>query len=443
MASSKKLPANLAAENGVLSCILVLPNKVMPVVARLGLERAHFSGVVQGELFESILELWQANKTIDQVMLARLMSGAGEFIAELSQAPSSDTPDAAADYAREVIEYALARKSILTARRWANDTYPMNKPLASVIGEVRRVLGEIRNAYSRTVGAVVGNPANELVEADGWFVRVGISWFDERLRLVSRRLHSLAGDPNGGKSSIAIQSIVYNLSQGVPCALVVAEDDVLDVQLTMLAQKELVDTVFINRIQFDPAFKTKSNLDKVRALWDEHFKDAPLRIVKVSNGPDEVLEVVNSLPCPHYVVVDHAFAVIGQAEKVLDKEHMSFLRFFSNLLTATKRGNHVTLVLNQYTKAARAAQNRSADAQYGGSGVQNIFFTMIHLSKPSGDFTVTPVSGEQIIIIECVKSKARLLVDKAGNIINPESGPGTICMLLKHRLVLDERPILL
>lgn len=442
MANSNKLPVNLAAENGVLSCALTLPNEVLPVVTRLGLERAHFSGVAQGELYGSILELWAANRTIDQVMLSRLMTGAGDFISALSQTPSTDTPDAAADYAREVIDYALRRKQMLTASRWYKDAGRINQPLPHIIGGVRRALDEIRNAYSRTVGAVVSNPADELVEADGWFVQVGISWFDERLRLVSRRLHALAGDPNSGKSSIAIQSIVFNLSRGVPCAFIIAEDDELDVKLTMLTQKELVDTVFVNRIQFDPTFKTKNNLDKVRALWDEHFKDAPLRIVKVSNGPDEVLEVVNSLPCPHYVVVDHAFAVISQAEKVLDKEHMSFLRFFSNLLTATKQGNHVTLVLNQYTKAARAQERRDADAQYGGSGVQNIFFTMLHLSKPSGDFTVTPISGIQAIVIECVKSKARLLIDSAGNIINPEDGPGTIRMLLKHRLV-KEREILL
>lgn len=438
---SRDLPTNAAAENGALSCALIQPDEVLPVYTRMGLLPDYFTGKDRPAFYKRILELSQAGTVIDLVMLGERW---GELMSDLGGAPSTDTPQAARGYAREVITYALARQHILDSRRSANEAYSMKKPLSQIIGGAHRALDKVRSAYTQTLELVVSNPADELAESNGWSIQIGIPWADERLRLVSRRLHSLAGDPNGGKSSIAIQSIVFNLAQGIACALIVAEDDILDVQLTMLAQTEGVDMVFVNRVQFDPTFKTKSNLGKVRALWDKHFKDAPLRIIKVSSGPEEVIAIVNALPGPHYVVVDHAFAVISQAEKVLDKEHMSFLRFFANLLTATKLGNHITLVLNQYTKAARKAENRGADSQYGGSGVQNIFFLMLHLWKPQGDYTVTQ-SGWQAIMIECVKSKARLLVDALGNSINPESGPGKIFIQLKYRLVKEqeERPILL
>lgn len=438
MVAGRKLPTNVQAENAALSCALVQPDIILPIYTRMGLLPDHFTRNDRPALYRRMVELAQAGTTIDPVTLGKQW---GDLLGELGSTLSTDTSQAARDYAQEVIAYALRRQRILDARQSANEAYN-NKPLPHIIGGAQRALDKVRNAYTRTLELIVSNPADELAESAGWSIQFGVPWLDERLRLVSGRLHFLAGDPNSGKSSLALQSVGFNLSRGIPCAVIVAEDDALDVKLSLLAQTENIDMVFINRVMFDPTFKTQSNIEKVRVLWEQNFSDAPLRIIKVSEGPGEVVSAINALDKPHYVIVDHAFAVISQAEKMLDKEHMSFMRFFADVLTSTKRGNHITLMLNQYTKAARKALNRGPDSQYGGSGVQNIAFLMVHLWCPESDYTTAP-SGWMAVMIECVKSKARLLVHPgSGTIVNPEDGPGTIYMHLAHRLV-KERPMLL
>ena len=438
---ASKLPTNLKAERALLSALLIQPDKKLPLVRQMGLKAEQFSGRAERRLYSGVLALHEAGKTVDVVMLVNEHPELEEFINGLGPVQSTDTDQAIQDYARLVISAHLHCETIVAARDLAQPLYSTSADLVETMSTARARLDQVMTAHRQTLELAVSNPADALGETDGWSVSMGIKWFDDRLRYVSGRLHFLAADPNKGKSSCAIQAVGHNVRQGVPSAIIIAEDSTLDVQLTLLAQVEGIDMVFVNRVQFDPTFKTESNIDVVRKLWDEHYKDAPLRIVKVSQGPDEVVAAIQALPGAHFVVIDHAYAVISQAEKRLDKEHQSFMAFFTKVLTATKKGNHVMLILNQYTKSARTKEDRGPDAQYGGSGILGIGYTIVHMWGSDSEFSKSS-TGVEGISIQCVKAKARLLLDEQGNIVNPEDGVSEIYILNKYRLVFSDRDAL-
>jgi hypothetical protein len=439
------LPTNIEAENGLLACAMVNADATLAICKQLGLTANQISGPAQKKLYKGMLQLSEGGKTVDRVMLNNLATGMGKFMETLLDAPSSYTTEAARDYALVVIEHALARDVITAARAQATPLYKMKE---SVVDTARRLRDEMDNvllAHSRTEQQEMENPADALARETGWSVQIGIPWFDERLRLPSGALHGLAADPNMGKSSTSIQSAGYNARAGIPCALFVAEDDVLDVQLTLLSQLEgKVDMVFVNRIRFDPSFKTESNLDVVRQMWDEHYKDTPLVIMAIPDGPDAIVSAIDALQGPHYVIVDHAYAVVGQSTKKIEKDYQEYRSFYTALRSSARRHNHIILVLNQYKVLERGKSNRVLDAQFGGSGVANILHTAVHMWKPEGDFTSSP-SGWQAVTVECVKVKARMVIDESTGLTkDPMDGEGTIYIQYKHRLVGDpSRPIYL
>lgn len=433
----KQLPTNLVAENGALSCAMTMPDTILPIYQRLGLTAEQFSGVQQKRLYAAMLALREDGKTIDQVMLSGLLTGMADLNKQLLDSPSQDTPTAAVDYALTVIEAALSRDVIEASRFAAMPLYGMKKPVVDVARELRDRMDEVLITHGRTTTKPMTNPADDLAEEDGWSVQIGIPWFDERIRLVSGRCHGLAGDPNTGKSLIAYQTVGFNACAGIPTAIFVAEDKELDIKTTLLAQLQgRIDMVFVNRIRYDPSFKTESNLAIVREMWDEHYGNVHFIAASVTGGPEAVLNAIEALPGPHFVVVDHAYAVVGQARKQSDQMYRDYILFYSGLEMVTERCNHITLILNQYKVSERGSKNpdRGEDAQFGGSIVQNILFTMVHMWKPSGEDTETP-SGWQAVYIECVKAKARMVVNEAGEVKDPLDGPGVIRIHLKYRVI--------
>lgn len=450
--ASKRLPTNPAAENGALSCALILPDIVLPIYVRLGLQPEQFSGGNHQELYRRMLELFQAGKIVDQVTVVNLLAAMpDEFTAEIGQSPSSDTAAAARDYAQEIVEYDIARKTILATRQAALEVYPMDMPVVDIVTNLRGNLENVLAIHSRTVNPRMANPADALEEEDGWSVQMGIDWFDQRIRWTSGHIHGLAGDPSTGKSLCAIQSAAYNVSKGVPTALIVAEDKILDIQLTMLAQKEdKIDMWFVNRIRYDRVFKTPGNLAIVREQWDKYYKDTNLIGISTTDGPQDVLNAIEALPGPHYVIVDHAYAVVFQSKAKSGGDYKidQFNYFYTQLKILAARYNHIVLILNQYKISARGKGNvdRGRDAQFGGPVIANALITQVHMWEPDDTYPQTDSANQQAVRIQCVKTKSRMVIDpETGGPKNPLDGVGTIFIKLKYRLIKgeDERPMYL
>jgi replicative DNA helicase len=431
--SSRELPTNIAAESGVLSCILT-NKKSLPAVVAMGLSDAHFSDQRHARLYEEIVALYRAGRPVDGVTLDKILTAYGGLGKRLYESPSSDTPDAAEDYARTIVKSAIAREAILAFRKHATRAYNPSNSIESILADMQKSMDEMRSTLSRTTNPCLSNPADALAAGSEWSVRPGVPWFDERIRFASGRVHGVAADPSAGKSMFAIQSAASNLKDGVSVAVFLAEDDRLDVQLTLLAQTGELDMAFVNRIRFDENFKTEENLQKVRELWDEHFSNVKLRAFTVSQGPEEVLDNIRALnDDKYYIIIDHAFAVIGQGEKRIE-DHRAFTEFYAGLNRLAKNGNHVIVVLNQFKLSGRKSglTDRELDAQYGGAGIAAILWTVVHMWV---DDPVSKLdSGWIAVNIVCKKNKARLVIDEKGNPVDPMDGPGIIYIQPEHRL---------
>ena len=453
MANSRNLPTNVKAENGLLSCAMVRPNETLVICKRLGLTADQFSGPGQKRLYKGILELSRDGKTVDPVMLNNVVKGINGLMDALLDSPSTYTDDAVRDYTLVIIEHALAGDLIKAARAQATPLYEMQESVVDTARQLRDEMDAILLAHSRTQKQVIENPADTLERENGWSVRVGIPWFDERLRLPSGLVHSIGGDPSVGKSLIAYQTIGFNATKGCArkgkgVAMIMAEDKILDLQMTLLSQLEgKIDMVFVNRIRYDPAFKTEGNLNIVRELWDRHYGDIHFVAASIKDGPEAVLAAIEALPGEHFVVIDHAFAIVNQGKVQHDQQHRDYNKLYSGLETIADRCNHVILIFSQYKLSERGKKNpdRGQDAIIGGSIVANVSITMVNMWKPEGDFSQTP-SGWQAVMIECVKVKARMVVDdETGVTKDPMDGPGIIRINLKHRVIGDppEREIYL
>lgn len=430
--ANRELPTNLAAETGVLRCILTNP-KSLPAIAAMGLSHTHFHDMQRHHLFKEVMALYRSGRTVDLITLGKKLDGESRLYKELTDSPSSDTVDAAKDYAKLVIGNAVARDMIIASGKCIQEAHRLGEPIEDTISTLQKTMDEMIATLSRTINPDLENPADTLARGEEWSVRPGVPWFDERIRFASGRVHGVGADPSAGKSMFAIQSARYNLSVGVPVAMFLAEDDVLDVQLTMLAQTGEVDMGFVNRIRFEENFKTENNLSKVRELWDKHYSRIDLRAFTISQGPEEVLDNIRALDGKYYVIIDHAFAVIGQGEKKIE-DHRAFTTFYAGLNRLAKAGNHVVVVLNQFKLSGRdkSLTNRPLDSQYGGAGIGAILWTVVHMWIDDDDSD--RMDGWIAVSVQCEKNKAQLVIDDNGKPVNPMDGPGLIYIQPEHRL---------
>lgn len=430
--STRELPRDIAAESGVISCALVNPTRTLPLYASIGLASDHFSSMAHSRFYAEMMSLYRSGKTVDAVMLSKQLEKTDGLYDQVAGVKSSDTPKAGRDYAIRIIQSAIARDSILAAGKCAKAAYRANGNIMNLISDLQATLDGLTATHARTVNPDLVNPADALAAGDEWSVQLGVPWFDERIRFPSGRIHGIAADPSAGKSTVAIQAAVFNLLAGNKVALFLAEDDVLDVQLTMLAQTQKVDMAFVNRIRFEQNFKTEDNLCKVREIWDEHYKDLPLRIFMISAGPQEVLDNVRALDDRYFVIIDHAFAVVGQGDRRIE-DHRAFSTFYNGLNKVSKSGNHVTVVLNQFKLSGRSGDGRGADAQYGGSGIRNYLWTIVHMWIEDEELARDD-DGWIAVSAQCEKAKARLVIDDAGKPVDPMDGPGVVYINPDHRL---------
>lgn len=335
-------------------------------------------------------------------------------------AGESRTPEQTAELVRRVTGAALRKQGGHLAREWAGRS--KKESLSETLPWLRGKIDGLQLRYLRAAHPVIGNPADTLESLGTWSITTGVPIVDKWIRYTSGDPHFIAADPMGGKTTLCINFASGASSEGIPTLVILAEPKPLEIQLGMLSQLQnpQLDANLMNDLRFDPnARKNKHNISKVRHAWDNTYAAAPLRIVQISDGPDEAVSLISSLSEPTFILIDHAFAVVKQVERhIREGEHIAFYRFFQQMQQESQRGNHIPLIFNQFTKAGRATTDRGPDAQYGGSGVRAIAGSMWHLRLPSSDGLNTD-KGHQQVIGRYVKVRARLVCDASGNRVNP------------------------
>jgi energy-coupling factor transporter ATP-binding protein EcfA2 len=415
------------------------PKYAIPHAKRVGMTWSDFKTREHKKIWKELEEMWETGVTIDpSTVKARV--GMDGYIDDL--ADFEGTVDAEA-YAKIIVTDAIERDEVNLSHHIQG--IAKKKGAGTVLAEIQDEVNRLSARYARMKSPLAQNPAEELENTEGWSTATGLPFLDRLVRLTSGGLHFLAGDPGSGKSTLITHMLAYNARHGVPSVGILAESTPLDIKLAMLTQTQKLSASFASRIRFDPEFRTDSRIERIRELWHDNFEGLPLQIHRVNEGPDAVISLVNSITEPSFVCIDHAFAVVSQGRVRPDgREHQTFMRFFASTEAAAKRNNHVVVMVNQYTKAGREGEERGADAEYGGSGIQNIATTMTHIMQPKS--AAEAAVGYRKMTFTIPKCRAMLVVDQHNNPIDPvqrtSDMPGHFWLNVKYRLAEDKLPTL-
>jgi len=439
---------NLYAEDTFLGLCIVDPKTAVREGLNRGLLVDDFGWDSSRVLWSTIRDIWEKTGGVDgQLLLSTLRQegnldkiGGPSKIDQLCQAVVG-IPIKPALYIEMIIDGGLRRAADAVANILKQELASGEDGQASV-GVAMSHIEKVLARYGKMRNPPASNPADELEGSEAWSTATGLGWWDSLIRLTSGWLHFLGGDPGSGKTSLMIHVAAYNARHGIPVHIISAETDALEIQLSMLTLTKEVPARFVDDIRYNVASRTPENIQKIRELWDTHYGDLPIHISKVDSGADEVIGLIASLTEKTLVLVDHAFAIVAQTEMSAGmKEHQQFLQFFARLLSAVYRGNHICVVANQYTKEGRKETRRGPDAQYGGSGVQNVASSMTHLRNPGSEYA-NP-SGYKAVNAEVVKVRNRLVVDQDGNLVDPLGKDVTFYIDTRYRLVVDKVPVLM
>jgi len=421
------------AERALIGAVIKYP-AVISQARTVGLQATDFASIQAQEWWRKFTDLHDKGKPMD-VAIAATITGKthDEIEALVATVPDLDALNVP-EYAKLIVTDAIARRFAQLKTVHSEST---RADLLAMQSEVESLL----HRYVQMENSHVPNPADTLESSRGWSAPWGIDFLDKRIRLVSgARPHFLAGDPSSGKSAIAIQTATFNAMtsdhQVIYCA---TEDQVLDITMAMLVQTGKLSTYEANRLQYEPASRTRSNLAKLRALWDSELGDIPLVIHEVRSAA-EVLTIVGAAPEQSLIILDHLYSLMMQTDSKKRNEHEKFAAFIGNLCTLCGRGEHIMLVLNQFTKAGRSNDERGPDAQYGGSVIGNAAVSMVHIQIPNSD-QVCSSSGYMARTGSVVKAKALLVVDAGGNTVNPVGQSFQFFIHGKHRLAVSTLPL--
>jgi hypothetical protein len=414
------------------------PEYAIPRARAVGLVWSDFLGKAHRELWEGLVEMWDIGMGIDPATVkARLHKDT--YVDQLAEVTGTIDADS---YARIIVERAIKRGQLALVNRIQSLT--KDHDTREVLAEAQSELDRLSARYARMVNPIAVNPADELATSRAWSTTTGLLFLDRLVRLTSGSIHFLAGDPGSGKSTLVSHMLAHNAKRGVNSVGILAESSPLDIKMAMLTQTQHITARFASLVRYNPNFRTRDNIQTVRELWDDHYTDLPLSIYRVNEGPDAVVSLVSSITVPSLICIDHAYAVVSQGRVRADgKEHQTFMRLFAAVETAAKRNNHVIVMANQYTKAGRSEETRGPDAQYGGSGVQNIASTMIHLYQPMAE--IDTAVGYRKMRFTIPKCRALLVVDENNRDVDPvqvtREYPGMFWLNTRYRLAQAEMPV--
>lgn len=399
-----------------------------------------------GDLVEAVRDIRRSGEEIDRITLPILVKkrsletfgkhGGEEMYASIVEAATFD-PENAVTYAREIKELAVRRGLVQYAKKMAVPA-TQGVGLAEIMAGKTAMDAGLSAALSQLNGGTPINPGTRLERIEGGFsIRTGIESLDSLLRMTSGGLHSIGGDPSSGKTTLGAQITIECLKDGYPVHVMLVEDTALEFQLNMLSMVGAIDAYQANMLLVSDEYRTPEVIRKVTEAWEEHFGEASLFIHIVHGGPENVSQILEGISSS-VIVVDHIFAIVSQRvdSKFQTKDHQTAYRLLSDLQHHAQRTNSCTIAFNQYTRSARQDKKRGGESHYGGTGTLAIAKTMINMRTAEG------VRNDQYLVVyfEVIKVKKRIVVDGAGNTINPVGREGMFYIMFSHRSIKSAPP---
>jgi replicative DNA helicase len=248
-------PNSLEAERAVLGAILVDPRAVDDVAEKISTEDFYSQAHVQ--IFETIIELWQANKPVDVVLLNEELARKGVLdqvggtaaLAELSEVVP--TAANAEYYAKIVRDRAMQRRLIEIAAKVQKDAFETGDSIEELMDRSESAFFKVTQQRIRNEAVPVREGVKEALQSlmdreRGNGVTGLPSGFADLDELTSGfapgEMTILAARPSMGKTSLALNILTYiALYQGSTVAFFSLEMPRLQVTSNMLCSIAKVD----------------------------------------------------------------------------------------------------------------------------------------------------------------------------------------------------------
>lgn len=405
------LPHNEEAERSLLSVMFSMPVNEWPTDMR-EITPDMFYNPLHKRIYEAILQVHAEGLSHDVYNVGNIVGGSSIEILKMLVDGSLNLMYNY-NLVRTLKECYAKRLLAVTAVKIGRIAYGNDATT-----EALKCIQEIQNACSVLGSAFVqlNNPIDALKQRSGWYTDTGIPGLDAITRFFSREVTLISGDPNSGKTTMAIDIATHvALSGEHPVYVIMVENTPDEWALALLNHTLVVSAIETARIANSPQ-PNRETLEKLSELWQTMYNGIPIYARVVRGGLEELKRIAASIPPNSVLIIDHLFAILNQRTDVAQrKEHETMNAIMTFLDGLASEKNAVVIAFNQFTKQGREGKDRGADSTYGGSGPANIAKQVLTLqSEPfQPNSPVKP--------IECVihKAKQRVLADENGNPIDP------------------------
>ena len=147
-------PHDLAAEQGVLGCILLDTRQNLPECIEKVKDESVFYDLRHQAIYATMVEMFASNDPIDILTLSHQLRAAGEFdniggVAYLTQLQDSVPSAANLEYYFDIVrERGLLRRMIQTCTQAISDAYEESGEVERLIGEVEQAVLAINNDHN-------------------------------------------------------------------------------------------------------------------------------------------------------------------------------------------------------------------------------------------------------------------------------------------------------
>ena len=254
-------PHDLAAEQGVLGCILLDTRQNLPECIDKVKDESVFYDLRHQAIYATMVEMFASNDPIDILTLSHQLRAAGEFdniggVAYLTQLQDSVPSAANLEYYFDIVrERGLLRRMIQTCTQAISDAYEESGEVERLIGEVEQAVLAINNDHNIADTPDIKDHVTKAIETiEEYFTNKGASTGVETgftdLDKMTTGLHAgemivVAARPSMGKTSLAMNIVEHvvlnsNLPVGV-FSLEMSADSLVMRMLCSLARINLRD----------------------------------------------------------------------------------------------------------------------------------------------------------------------------------------------------------
>lgn len=255
---NKKLPADLASEQGFLCSAITNPKVIDKAIDRVTDE--HFTHFAHKEIWKAVLALWQERRAIDMITVTTEMEKAGtlkgaggiEYVTEVS----CFVPTAVnwKEYLESIHECLVRRRIFVASQKMMEDALDKTKKVEELQEEASKEIVSLTstNVSTRHISEVLNNCITRWEEAarsQGAVNRgheSGIAKWDHATRgFRPRTLHVIAGAAKAGKTTSSLQMVTNPaFEKNVPVALISMEmgaEELLDKYIAQRAGINISD----------------------------------------------------------------------------------------------------------------------------------------------------------------------------------------------------------